>query len=85
MVINNLHVVADLFNMTGKERLKAIEYANAIGYQSAKPSVIAIAIVCIAMPSLKHVDVRKKAKINFQTMEKWIPICRKCLNNHKAR
>ena len=80
MVRNNLTELSMVFKLTNDEFLKCIGYAEKVGWQSCKPSNIAIALIRIVKKDLKNKDIYKLAQTEFQTVRKYTCICCHLLN-----
>jgi hypothetical protein len=77
MVCDNLFIMAPIFDLDSLELIKAIGYADVIGFQSAKPSSIALAIIRIIKPELSNKIIYKLGKTEFNTLKKWtVHICK---------
>jgi len=75
MVINNLNEMAPLFSLNQREFLKAVDFARRLGWQSAKPSSIALAIIRLIKPEISNKTFYKVGKIEYKTLKKWTILC----------
>jgi len=77
MVIDNLREMDGVFSLTSKEMSTCVRYAEKIGWQSAKPSVMAFVIVRIVKKELGNKDFYRNNpyKIGYNTLKKWVIVC----------
>lgn len=72
MVVNAINELDFFFRLTKEEKTVAYGYVRRIGWQTARPTTVAITIIKLVRPQMKFKDIRKFCNVNAQTLRPWL-------------
>ena len=74
LIIYNLAELAEIFELSDKEYLKAVGIATELEDLSGEPGCIAVAIVKMVKPKIPKKTLYKLGKTTYPTVRKWTKI-----------
>ena len=84
LVVNAINELDFFLKLDSERKAKAWELAEKLGWQSARPTTIAITIIKLVKPELQFTEIRRFCNVNVQTLRPWIDRCGRKLHFERA-